>query len=245
MNNIQGILIVDKPKDWTSHDVVAKIRNTLKIKKAGHGGTLDPTAMGVLIVLLGDYTKRAGEFLGLNKSYRISMEFGRSTTTGDEEGETVEELEMRNERLEVITAEVVEGALGKLTGTIPQQVPWFSAIKIDGKKLYEYARGKSPDELAQLDKEIARPIRDIEIYSAVLVSFDSGTSTSYPRAVVEISCSSGTYTRVFVQDLGKVLGVPAYQTALNRTSIDKYSLETAVSVEHFGDEMYLRSKILI
>jgi len=240
-----GILIADKPKDWTSHDVVAKIRNTLKVKKAGHGGTLDPTATGVLIVLLGDYTKRAEEFLGLDKSYRISIEFGRSTTTGDEEGEIIEEWEMENEKLKNIQAEVVESALEKLTGTIAQQVPWFSAIKIDGKKLYEYARGKSPEELKTLDKEIERPVRDIEIYSTRLVKFIPGADTAYPSATVEISCSSGTYTRVFVEDLGKTLGVPAYQTSLRRESIGEYTLENSVTVEHFGDEMYLKSKILI
>ncbi len=240
---IDGLLIVDKPKDWTSHDVVAKLKNTLRAKKVGHGGTLDPDATGVLIILLGSYTKRAESFLGLDKSYRITMEFGRSTTTGDAEGETVEKLEIEDKRLGVITTEALEHALNTLTGIIPQQVPWFSAIKIDGKKLYQYARGKSPDELRQLDQEIQRPVRDIEIFEARLVSFEPGTGQSYPSAIVEISCSSGTYTRVFVEDLGKALAVPAYQTGLVRTDIGEFSLDGAVSVDHFDDPLYLQSKI--
>jgi len=242
---INGLLIVDKPKDWTSHDVVAKIRNTLKIKKVGHGGTLDPTATGVLIVLLGDYTKRAESFLGLDKSYRIAMEFGRSTTTGDEEGKTINSLEVKDQKLGAITAEVLEHTLNRLVGTIPQQVPWFSAIKIGGKKLYEYARGKTPEELQKLDQEIARPVRDIEIYNAHLVGFVSGTATTYPSATVNISCSSGTYTRVFVEDLGKSLGVSAYQTSLRRTSIGEYTLDNSVSVEDFGNVDVLSSRITI
>lgn len=240
---MQGLLIVDKPKDWTSHDVVAKIRNTLKVKKAGHGGTLDPTATGLLIVLLGDYTKRAESFLGLDKSYRITMEFGRSTTTGDEVGEAITQLPMDNDQLGRITPGVVEEALSRLTGTIPQLVPWFSAIKIGGKKLYEYARGKTPEELRRLDQEIARPVRDIEIYAATLVDFTYGTDVKYPSAMIDISCSSGTYTRVFVEDLGKVLGAPTYQTSLRRTSIGEYTLDNSVAVEQLGNAEYLQNAV--
>lgn len=243
MDRLNGFLVINKPTAWTSHDVVAKIKNTLHVKKAGHGGTLDPTATGVLVVLLDDYTKEADSFLGLDKSYRIHLEFGRSTTTGDETGETREMVEVGNEKLGLVTAELVQNALGKMTGVLLQKAPWFSAIKIGGKKLYQYARGKSPEELEALDKEIDRPVRDIEIYHAELVDFAPGTVTTYPSATVEISCSSGTYTRVFVEDLGKTIGVPAYQTSLMRTCIGGYTLENAVEVEHFGDREYLQNHI--
>jgi tRNA pseudouridine55 synthase len=239
---IDGLIIVDKPKGWTSHDVVAKLRSTLKIKKIGHGGTLDPEATGVLIVLLGNYTKRANEILGLPKSYRVSAVLGQSTITGDAEGEITDELEVNDKRLESITEQDITNVLNSFVGTIRQQVPWYSAIKVDGKKLYQLARGKTPDQLQQLEVKISRPVREIEIYSLKLISFEH-VQNSYPVLQFEVSCSSGTYTRVLVEDIGKALGMPAFQTELRRLTIGTFDLKHSLTQEEFTEMDKILPKI--
>lgn len=240
---MNGILIVDKPKEWTSHDVVAKIRNTLHVKKVGHGGTLDPTATGMLIVLVGTYTKQANAFLGLDKSYEITCRFGSFSTTGDEEGELYNTLAVDDSVFQTLNQEKIADALAEMQGTLPQQVPWFSAIKVDGKKLYQYARGKTVEELHMLDTHIARPVRDIVIYATDLLGFTLSTPGKYPEAVISLSCSSGTYTRVFVEDLAEKLGVPAYQIGLRRTTIGYFTLANAITEKDFGNAGVLMQAI--
>ncbi|MCA9390610.1 tRNA pseudouridine(55) synthase TruB [candidate division WWE3 bacterium] len=233
--NVNGILIVDKPKNWTSHDVVAKLRNTLNIKKIGHGGTLDPEATGVLILLLGTMTKRATDVLGMDKEYLIDFILGRSTTTGDGEGDTIDELPVNDPRLVSITDKQINNAIHPFIGEITQVAPWYSAIKVNGKKLYQYARGKSPQELVALEVEVERPVRTIEVHTLSLDDFTRGTAQKYPYGRLHIHCSSGTYTRVVVEDLGKALDVPAYQTDLRRVRIGGFDLHDAVTVTEFSE----------
>ncbi|MCA9397440.1 tRNA pseudouridine(55) synthase TruB [candidate division WWE3 bacterium] len=244
-SQLNGMLIVDKPKGWTSHDVVAKLRNTLSLKKIGHGGTLDPEATGLLIILLGTFTKKSEQILGLDKSYTIDFILGRSTTTGDEEGETIEALEKTDETLQQITQKDLGAALESLRGKIAQQVPWFSAIKVDGKKLYQYARGKSPEELNNLDTQIERPVREIEIKRLEIERFEQGTDESYPKGALIVDCSSGTYTRVLVEDLGKALHVPAYQTDLRRMRIGDFTLDQALEEKDFESIESILSRVII
>lgn len=211
-----GILLVDKPVGWTSFDVCAKIRGQIKGEyrargekptkrqlKVGHAGTLDPFASGVLVVLLGDATKRANEFLKLDKIYEATIQLGATSTTGDPEGEftTVSDA--------VPSLEEVKAALGLFVGDIEQRPPAFSAIKINGVRAYKLAReGKS----------VEMPSRTVQVYRVDLLDY------SYPEIKIRTHVGSGTYIRSLAQDLGTELEVGAYCSELRRTKVSEMTL---------------------
>ncbi len=213
---MNGILLIDKPKNWTSHDVVAKIRGEIKkqtgIKKikVGHAGTLDPFATGLLIILVGSFTKRADEFLKLDKSYEFTAVLGKKSTTGDPEGR---KIDISNK---IPTDEEVNNVLNKCVGKITQIPPMYSAIKINGKRAYKIAREGNKVEM---------PSRQVSIYQLKKLSYD------YPNLKCSCSVSSGTYIRTLAEDIGKSLDVGAYLAELKRTTVGEYKLSNAFDIE--------------
>lgn len=214
---MQGLLLIDKPAEWTSFDVVNYVRKMVaahegkkpKNCKVGHTGTLDPLATGLLVLVVGkEYTRRAGEFSKLDKTYEVTMELGKTSTTGDDEGEkTVVSHTAPAE-------EAVLEALKRLQGHIMQVPPAFSAMKIDGKRAYKLARE---------GKEVALEARPVMIYKNTLTGYE------YPYVHFTSEVGSGTYIRSLVEDLGKLLGTGAYLTALRRARVGRFSVADAAA----------------
>ena len=216
---MDGILLIDKPKTWTSFDVVAKTRSMLKKSgvniKVGHSGTLDPLASGLLIIMLGNFTKKADSFTKLDKTYAVTMKLGENSTTGDEEGEKQSVSSQRP------TIDEIRGVLKYFTGEQQQVPPIYSAIKLNGKRAYKLAReGKVP---------LLNP-RKVNIYEIVLGDYD------YPFLSFVTSVSSGTYIRSLVSDIGEKLGTGAYTTELRRNRVGKYSIDDAIDIEQLNLE---------
>lgn len=207
---MDGILIVDKPRGMTSHDVVDFIRRRFRIKKAGHAGTLDPLATGVLVVLIGRATKLSNMLMSDDKEYEVVMSLGKRTDTGDADGKIIYE----NSDYNRVTREMIEGLLKKFTGQIMQVPPMMSAIKHKGKKLYE---------LARQGIEIERPPRQIHIKELVLLSYAA------PDAILKIRCSKGTYVRVLCDDVGLELGCGAYVSNIRRSRSGDFSIKDAIN----------------
>ena len=216
---MQGILLVDKPKTWTSFDVVNYVRRMVataegkkpKNTKVGHTGTLDPLATGLLVLLVGkEYTRKAGELSKMDKVYEVTMKLGEVSSTGDDEGEK------RAVSDTVPTQEAVLEALRTFTGQLMQVPPAFSAMKVNGQRAYKLAREGKAVELE------ARPVT---IYKSTLDSYD------YPYVKFTCEVSSGTYIRSLVEDLGKALGTGAYMSDLRRTQVGKFHLDKAMPVE--------------
>lgn len=203
-------LLVNKPVDWTSFDVVAKLRNALKIKKVGHAGTLDPFATGMLILCFGKATKAIDSFQAQIKTYHAVVEFGRETDSYDVTGKTIAEYE------NIPSEAVVKEALDSLLGVQQQMPPMYSALKINGKKLYELARE---------GKEVERKTREITIYSI------ENLLVKASLAEFDVVCSKGTYIRSLAYDLGKKCGSGAFLKELSRTAIGDYQLINALSVD--------------
>ena len=205
-----GAVVIDKPRDWTSHDVVAKLRGIFGQKKIGHTGTLDPMATGVLVVLLGRAT-RASELLEADeKEYIASLRLGLVTNTQDTTGEVLSENPVE------VSRENLEAALRHFTGSLEQLPPMYSAIKVNGKKLYE---------LARKGQEAERKTRSITIYALDLLSFDG------KEAVLRVVCSKGTYIRTLCHDIGAFLGCGGCMSALRRSRAGAFSLDRAVTLE--------------
>jgi tRNA pseudouridine55 synthase len=223
---MNGILLIDKPKGWTSFDAVNKVRriiqhselNTTAKKRfpVGHTGTLDPMATGLLVLLLGKYTKRAPELTKLDKTYSVTMYLGQTSTTGDEEGEKTIVSDKRP------TQEEVEAVLQQFVGDIMQTPPAFSAIKIDGQRAYKLARAGKPPEL--------KP-RPVHIEKIVLTGY------RHPYATFVTNVSSGTYIRSLVEDAGKALGTGAYMSALRRLTVGEHRITNAISPEALTPEI--------
>ncbi len=207
------VILIDKPLHWTSFDVVRKIRNTLKIKKVGHAGTLDPLATGLLIVCTGKYTKKINEYMAAAKEYTGSFTLGATTVTYDKES-TPENFKPYDH----ITEEEIHHATKQFIGEIAQYPPIFSAIKKDGVALYEIARRGEAVELK------ARNI--------VITEFDI-TKIALPIIEFRVLCGTGTYIRSLAHDMGQALGCGGYLSALRRTKIGEYSAEDALSMEGF------------
>lgn len=182
---INGVIIVNKPKNFTSQDVVSKVKKILNEKKAGHTGTLDPMATGVLPILVGNATKLSKYLIEHNKTYVAKIKLGQKTNTGDVEGTVIEEKPVTD-----ISLDKVEKVLNSFIGKQKQIPPIYSAIKINGKKLYEYARNGENVEI---------PEREIEIYSIKLLQLNE-------EIEFEVSCSKGTYIRTLCEDIAKALG---------------------------------------
>lgn len=214
---MDGILLVDKPAGWSSFDVVAKVRGQIKREtglkkpKVGHTGTLDPLATGLMVVVVGSYCKRAGEFSKLDKTYETTMTLGQTSTTGDNEGEKT----VVSDRIP--TKEEVVAALEAFRGEISQVPPVYSAIKVNGQRAYKLAReGK---------KVVIEP-RQVTIYDIRLDSY------AYPEVKFTVSVSSGTYIRSLVEDIGKHLRTGAYMSGLRRTIVGQFDIGDAASVDN-------------
>lgn len=207
-----GFLNVFKPVGMTSHDAVAYVRRALGRPKTGHAGTLDPAACGVLVLLINGATKLSAVAMSCEKTYRAEMSFGLRTDTGDAQGEVVEE------RPGAVDIWQLREALPKFTGKIQQIPPMTSAIKIDGRKLYE---------LARKGKEIDRPPRTVTVHSIEIIDFED--APEFQRAVIEVKCSSGLYVRTLVEDIAASVGSVAHTSFLIRSAVGPFALEGAVT----------------
>ncbi|MBN1826723.1 MAG: tRNA pseudouridine(55) synthase TruB [Candidatus Eisenbacteria bacterium] len=212
---IHGLLNVDKPQEWTSHDAVAKIRRVLKQQKVGHAGSLDPNATGVLLLCLGKGTKLSRYFMGLEKEYHAFFRFGAVTDTQDADGEVLETRDAGD-----VTEERILEVIGRFRGEILQTPPMVSAVKVGGKRLYRYARK---------GETVERKPRPIHVRSFELVGWNP------PVAEVKIACSKGTYVRTLAADMGDLLGCGAYLDRLTRTRIGPYRVEDALTIERIAE----------
>lgn len=201
------VFLIDKPLEWTSFDVVKKVRNALRIKKVGHAGTLDPLASGLLIVCAGKMTKQIETFMGQEKEYTGTFVIGATTESFDLEKPVIPVSDPSS-----ISLSQVQEAAAKLTGNILQIPPMHSAIKVDGKRVYESARA---------GKEVKMEPRPVEVREFEITRFE-GDEIDF-----RISCSKGTYIRSLARDMGEILGVGAYLKKLCRTRIGNYRLEEA------------------
>lgn len=221
---MEGILLVDKPVGWTSFDVVNYVRKMVaqaegkkpKHVKVGHSGTLDPFATGLLVLLVGkDYTKRAGEFSKLDKTYDVTMQLGEVSSTGDPEGEIMPV------QGPTPTEEQIKAALGQFHGEIEQTPPAYSAIKVNGQRAYKLARA---------GKAVALEPRKVKINRLELQHYNHQAVT----LVAEVS--SGTYIRSLVEDIGQSLGTGAYTSALRRSKVGQFDINNAVEVRNLTIE---------
>jgi tRNA pseudouridine55 synthase len=212
---LDGILVVAKPAGPTSHDIVALVRRLAATKRVGHGGTLDPFAAGVLPVFLGHATRVVEYHLGDRKAYRATVCFGAASSTDDLEGE------LTPADGPAPTRDTVEAALPGLTGTISQRPPAYSAIKVAGRRAYAMARA---------GETVALEPREVTIHGLELVDWD-GSDPERPVAILELTCSAGTYVRAIARDLGERLGSAAYLGALTRTASGGFDLDEAVTLE--------------
>ena len=212
---LDGILVINKPAGPTSHDIVALIRRLAATKRVGHGGTLDPFAGGVLPIFLGHATRVVEYHLGDTKRYRATVCFGGSSTTDDLEGEITPSDGAAPGRA------AAEGALAAMVGPISQRPPAYSAIKVGGRRAYAMARAGETVVLAE---------RPVTLHALDLVSWD-GTDPERPVAVVDVTCSAGTYVRAIARDLGDAVGSAAYLGALSRTASGPFELANAVPLD--------------
>ena len=210
-----GILIIDKPTGWTSMDVCAKLRGILHEKRVGHAGTLDPMATGVLPVFVGQATKAVSFAEGGQKVYEAVLQLGLVTDTQDTTGETLEE------RAVTVTEDEVRAALPRFLGEIEQIPPMYSAIKINGRKLYDIARRGG---------EVERAARRITIHSIDYLGQENGDH------MLRIRCSKGTYIRTLCHDLGQALGCGGCMAALRRTEASNFRIDEAVTLEDVACE---------
>lgn len=222
-----GILLVDKPTEWTSNDVVVKIRNHFKLSKVGHGGTLDPLATGLLVLLIGKGTKLSDRIMGGDKTYEGTIHLGITTNSQDRDGEVIDEKDASH-----ITREQVEAAIQNYLGDIEQIPPMVSAIKKDGVALYK---------LARKGKEIEREPRKIHVYSFEVTDFDN------PLVKFRVKSTKGTYVRTLAHDLGNDLGVGASLDALRRTGSGSLDLSNAHTLDQIleCDRETLGEKIIL
>ena len=214
------VLLIDKPLKWTSFDMVKKVRWLTKIMKVGHAGTLDPLATGLLIICTGKYTKQINDYMGMPKEYTGSMVLGATTASYDLEQEP--ENFKSIEDIEAITEFAILEATKQFIGTILQMPPQHSAIKKDGKRLYESAR--QGIEVKVDPRQIT--IQEFEI-----------TKINLPNIEFRVLCSTGTYIRSLVHDFGQALGVGAYMSGLRRTKIGTFNVEDAMQWEALEKEI--------
>lgn len=222
---MDGLIIINKPKDYTSHDIVNIVRKKLNIKKVGHTGTLDPNATGVLPILIGVGTKISKYLIEHKKTYVATIKLGKKTDTGDLEGKVIEE----DKEFDKINVQKIESVLNSFLGKQKQIPPMYSAIKINGKKLYEYARE---------EKEIERQARDIEIYNIILKKYNNEDEITF-----EVECSKGTYIRTLCEDIAEKLGTVGYMKELQRTKVDNFKIEESIKIEEL-DNIDIKNKIV-
>jgi tRNA pseudouridine55 synthase len=213
---VDGVLLLDKPVGLSSNDALIKAKRVLNAKKAGHTGTLDPFATGLLPLCFGEATKFSQDLLEADKTYLTTVHLGVRTDTGDTEGQVVPPDEALNRDVASITVEQIETVLAQFRGPIAQVPPMYSALKRDGKPLYEYARAGITLE---------REARNIVIHRLELVSYDA------PFLKLEVTCSKGTYIRVLGEDIGAALGCGAHLNALRRTGVGALQASGMITLE--------------
>jgi tRNA pseudouridine55 synthase len=211
---MEGILLVDKPTDHTSHDVVARLRGKLKMKRIGHAGTLDPMATGLLIILVGKATRVSQYLVSLDKEYEGTVELGKVTDTQDAEGEMME-----TRPVPPFSEAEVKAAIAGFLGDQYQKPPMYSAVKIGGVPLYKSARK---------GEEIEREPRFIRVMSWDITGF------ALPRFDFRLRCTKGTYVRTLAHDLGQKLGCGAHLAALRRTATDKFHVSQALTLDQIN-----------
>ncbi|MDF5753993.1 tRNA pseudouridine(55) synthase TruB [Spongiactinospora sp. TRM90649] len=215
-----GLVIVDKPAGWTSHDVVGKLRGLAGTRKVGHAGTLDPMATGVLVIGVERATKLLGHLALTEKSYQGTIRLGQTTSTDDAEGEPLSSADAGQ-----VTDEAIAAGVAALTGRIMQVPPQVSAIKVNGERAYRRARAGETVELA------ARPVT-VSSFEVLAVRREG----ELIDIEVSVDCSSGTYIRSLARDLGEGLGVGGHLTALRRTRVGPYTLDGARTIEELAKE---------
>ena len=217
---MEGLLLIDKPEDWTSFDVVAKVRGIIKHAtgervKVGHTGTLDPKATGLLVLAIGSYTKRVPELTKLDKIYEAELTLGKTSNTDDSEGELTEVNDDQPSK------DQIEAALEKFIGEIQQVPPQFSAIKVDGKRAYKSAR--KGDEVKLEPRTVTiRSINDLNY--------------EYPVLSFVTDVTSGTYIRSLARDIGEKLGTGAYLSGLRRETVGEFSVQNAIAMDGLNIE---------
>lgn len=223
---MNGILLINKPKEYTSHDIVAIVKKITK-EKVGHTGTLDPNATGVLPLLIGKATGLSKYLINHDKIYIATLKLGIKTDTADEEGKIIERKDVPN-----LSKETIEKALENIVGKQEQIPPMYSAIKVNGKKLYEYARSGKTVEI--------KP-RQIEIYSTKLLKVDSKEA----EIVFEISCSKGTYIRTVCENLAEKLNTVGYMKELERVQVGEFNISNSINIEDIRENAELIEKYII
>ena len=224
-----GLVLIDKPQGWTSHDVVAKLRSIAGTRRVGHAGTLDPMATGLLLIGINSATKLLTFLVGEDKSYFATIRLGASTITDDKESEFLSVAE--STRVTEISAADIETSITKLRGQIQQVPSSVSAIKVDGQRAYDKVRSGDEVSLAARTVTISR----FETLSEPKFVEDQGAT--FIDVDVVVDCSSGTYIRALARDLGVALGIGGYLIALRRTRIGVYSVDQAQSIEGLAPEM--------
>ena len=212
---MNGIIIINKPKDCTSHDIVHKIKKITK-EKVGHTGTLDPMAQGVLPILIGKATQCSKYLINHDKTYNVELKLGIKTETADSEGKVIEQEEVKENILE---EENIKKALESMIGKQEQVPPKYSAIKVNGKKLYEYARK---------GQEVEIKPRKIEIYKIELIKINKKDK----KIEFNVSCSKGTYIRSLCEDIAEKLGTIGYMSNLIRLQVGEFSIENSITIEN-------------
>lgn len=216
---MNGIIPLHKPKGMTSHDCVMKLRRLLKMKKIGHTGTLDPEVTGVLPICIGEGTKIIPFLSPLPKTYIAEVCLGQATETEDKEGEVIEEAHVH-----FPSSAQIEAVLDRFHGQVTQVTPLYSAVKVKGKKLYEYARQNIPVE---------RPSRQINLFNIKKLA-ENKENNSF---TIEVTCSKGTYIRTLCVDIGKALGYPAHMGKLLRTKTDQIQLEETYTFDELENAL--------
>lgn len=228
---MDGIIIINKEKQYTSNDIVQIVKHTLN-EKVGHTGTLDPNATGVLPILIGKGTKISKYLINHDKIYEAVLQLGKRTDTGDGQGEILEE-ESIDKR--ILLEENINNTLKKFLGRQTQIPPMYSAIKVAGKKLYDYARK---------GEKVTVPPRNIEIYSLKLKNIDVENN----QIEIEVQCSKGTYIRTLCEDIAKKMGTIGYMKELNRTQVGEFNIKDSITIEELKNNKdnieYLKEKII-
>ena len=216
---MDGIILINKQKNYTSHDVVNKVKKITK-SKVGHTGTLDPNATGVLPLLLGNATKISKYLINHDKEYEVLLQLGTKTDTADAEGKIIEEKDVN---IDFLSEENVKKVLSTFLGKQKQMPPMYSAIKVNGKKLYQYARQ---------GQEVEIKPREIEIYEIKLTNLDK----KQKQISLVVSCSKGTYIRSLCEDIADRLGTVGFMKELNRTKVGEFNIKDCVTVEEFEEK---------
>ncbi len=222
-----GVFIIDKPADWTSHDVVARVRKILRTRRVGHTGTLDPFATGALVVCVNRATRLVQFLTGDDKEYIATMRLGLATDTGDLTGAPI----APGADASHITVEKAQEVFGHFRGRIKQIPPMYSAKKVGGVKLYEMARRGEEIERAPIEVEI----KELELLGPADNLLEGAAQPGIRDFSFRVVCSSGTYIRTLAEDIGKFLGVGAHLTQLRRTRAGHCSLDAAVMLEHLAE----------